>query len=142
MAATPPLRLALPLLGALAGCHDESDPWRDLVADHVTTTGRISHVDCDGRASVRYAFSASGQWYRAEAPEGVFDCRAARVGDPVLVYYAPQEPAVSTLLPPAQAYDHARGRTLAGGAWLALVGTASVAASLLAALRRARQHAA
>ena len=141
MAAIPSIRLALSLLGVLAGCHDAADPWRALLADHVTTTGRVSQVACGDLGGVWYAFQAGARTYRAEAADGVLDCRTARIGDPVLVYYAPLDPATSTLLPPAQAYDRARRWTLAGGAWLALVGAAAVALSLAAALRTAR-HAA
>ena len=138
MAAT---RIILALLAALAGCHDEADPWRDLVSDHVTTTGRIGHLDCGAHPSMSYAFTAGARTYDAQAPADDFDCRTARVGDPVLVYYAPLAPEISTLLPPAQAYARSRGHTPPAAGWLALVGVAAVALSLVGKLRAAR-HAA
>jgi len=136
MVTTASLRLALPLLCALTGCDDATDPWRELVADHVTTTGHVSRVDCD---DVRYAFQAGARTYAAQDSDGVLDCRSARIGDPVLVYYAPQDPDRSTLLPPAEASARARRWTLAGDAWLALVGTAAVVLSLAAKLWAARR---
>ena len=137
MLATLSIRLACALSVALAGCHDEADPWRDLVADHVTTTGHISRLDCGDPAAMSYAFTAGARTYGADAPADGIDCRAARVGDPVLVYYAPQAPEISTLLPPGHAYDRAHGHTPPAAAWLALVGAAAVALSLGAKLRAA-----
>jgi hypothetical protein len=136
MAMPAAVRLALPLLCALSGCDDASDPWRELVADQVTTTGRVSHIDCD---DVRYAFQAGARTYAAQDPDGVLDCRTVRIGDPVLVYYAPQDPGKSTLLPPAEARARALRWTLAGDAWLALVGAAAVVLSLAAKLWAARR---
>ena len=136
MATPAAIRLALPLLCALSGCDDAPDPWRELVADHVTTTGHVSRIDCD---DVRYAFQAGARMYAAQDSDGVLDCRTARIGDPVLVYYAPQDPAMNTLLPPAQARARALRWTLAGDAWLALVGAAAVVLSLAAKLWAARR---
>ena len=137
MAAMLSIRLACALMAALAGCHETADPWRDLVADHVTTTGRISRVDCSGDATMGYAFTAGARTYGADAPVDGLDCRTTRVGDPVLVYYAPQAPEISTLLPPDRAYDRAHGRTPPAAGWLALAGAAAVALSLGAKLRAA-----
>ena len=139
MATPAAIRLALPLLCALTGCDDAPDPWRELVADHVTTTGHVSRVDCIDGDDVRYAFHASARTYAAQDQDGVLDCRTARIGDPVLVYYAPQDPARNTLLPPAEARARALRWTLAGDAWLALVGAAAVALSLVAKLWVARR---
>jgi Protein of unknown function (DUF3592) len=136
MATPAAIRLALPLLCALTGCDDAADPWRELVADHVTTTGRVSRVDC---GDVRYAFQAGTRTYAAQDSDGVLDCRSARIGDPVLVYYAPQDPDRNTLLPPAEARARALRWTLAGDAWLALVGAAAVVLSLAAKLWAARR---
>ena len=136
MATPASLRLALPLLCALSGCDDAPDPWRELVADHVTTTGRVSRIDCD---DMRYAFQAGARMYAAQDSDGVLDCRSARIGDPVLVYYAPQDPDRSTLLPPAEASARARRWTLAGDGWLALVGATAVVLSLAAKLWVARR---
>ncbi len=136
MSAPASIRLTLPLLCALTGCDEAADPWRELVADHVTTTARVSRVDCD---DVRYAFQSGARTYAAQDSDGVLDCRTARIGDPVLVYYAPQDPDRNTLLPPAEASARARHRTLAGDAWLALVGAAAVVLSLAAKLRAARR---
>ncbi len=135
------LHLALALPCALAGCQDAADPWRELAADHVTTTGRLSRIACDDRIDVRYEFTAGARTYAAQAADDAIDCRAARLGDPVLVYYAPQDPATSTLLPPAEAYDRARRWTLAGDAWIVLLGIAAVALSLAAKLWTARRSA-
>jgi hypothetical protein len=137
MAATLTLRLALALIAPLAGCHDEADPWRDLVADHVTTTGRIGRLDCGAHPSMRYAFTAGAQTYDAQASDDDFDCRTARIGDPVLVYYAPLAPEISTLLPPEQAYARSRGHATPAAGWLALVGIVAVTLSLVAKLRTA-----
>ncbi len=135
------IRLAFALMAALAGCHEEADPWRELVADHVTTTGHISRLDCGEHAGMSYVFTAGARSYGADVAADGFDCRAARVGDPVLVYYAPQAPEISTLLPPDQAYDRAHGHAPPAAGWLALVGAAAVALSLAAKLRASR-HAA
>jgi hypothetical protein len=140
MAATLTLRLALALIATLAGCHDEADPWRELVADHVTTTGHLSRLDCSARPSLSYTFTAAAQTYRVDAPADGFDCRVARIGDPVLVYYAPLSPEISTLLPPAEAYARLRGRTPPAAGWLALIGVAAVALSV-GAKYRAWRHA-
>ena len=134
-----PIRLVLSLMAALAGCHDEVDPWRELVADHVTTTGRISHLECNEPASMTYSFTAGARTHSAEAPGDEFDCAKARIGDPVLVYYAPLSPEISTLLPPAQAY--ARTRTPPATGWLALAGAAGIALSIVAKLRATRRPA-
>ena len=136
MATPASIRLALPLLCALTGCDDAPDPWRELVADHVTTTGHVIRVDCD---DVRYAFQAGTRTHAAQDSDGVLDCRTARIGDPVLVYYAPQDPDRSTLLPPAEAWARARRWTLAGDAGLALVGAAVVVLSIAAKLWAARR---
>ena len=135
MAALRARPFALALLCALAGCEDAADPWRDLVADHVTTTGHVSRVDCADRDGVRVTFEAGSRTYVAQSVDAVLDCSTARLGDPVLVYYAPQDPAISTLLPPAEAYGRARRWNLADDAWLALAGAAAVALSIIAKLR-------
>ena len=135
------IRLTFALMAALAGCREEADPWRELLADHVTTTGHISRLDCGEHAGMSYVFTAGARSYGADAPADGFDCRTARVGDPVLVYYAPSAPEISTLLTPGQAYDRAHGRTPPAAGWLALVGAAAVALSLLAKFRGSR-HAA
>ncbi len=141
MAAPRTRPVALALLCALAGCGDAADPWRDLVADHVTTTGHVSHVDCADRDGVRVTFEAGSRNYDMQSVDGVLDCATARVGDPVLVYYAPQDPATSTLLPPAEAYGRARRWNLADDAWLALAGAAAVALSIVAKLRATNRSA-
>ena len=136
------IHLALALPCALAGCQDAADPWRDLAADHVTTTGHLSHIACAERIDVRYEFQAGARTYGAQASDDAIDCRTANVGDPVLVYYAPQDPATSTLLPPAVAYERARRWTLAGDGWIILIGAAAVALSLAAKLRATRRKSA
>lgn len=135
MATLAAIHLALALPCALAGCQDAADPWRELAADHVTTTGHLSRIACADRVDVRYEFQAGTRTYGAQAAEGAIDCRTASIGDPVLVYYAPQDPAISTLLPPAEAYGRARRWNLADDAWLALVGAAAIALSIIAKLR-------
>ena len=139
MATPSSVHLALSLLCTLAGCGDAADPWRELVADHVTTTGHVSRADCGDGNDVRYAFQAGARTYAAQDSDGVLDCRSARIGDPVLVYFAPQDPDRSTLLPPAEAYARARRWTLAGDGWLALLGATAVALSLAAKLWVARR---
>jgi len=136
------IHFALALPCALAGCQEAADPWRDLAADHVTTTGHLSRIDCADRVDVRYEFQAGARTYAAQASGDAIDCRTASVGDPVLVYYAPQDPATSTLLPPAEAYDRARRGTLAGDAWIVLLGAGAVALSLAAKLWAGRRSAA
>ena len=136
------IHLALALPCALAGCQDAADPWRELVDDHVTTTGHLSRIACTDRVDVRYEFTAGARTYGAQASGDAIDCRTASIGDPVLVYYAPQDPATSTLLPPGEAWARARGWTLADDAWLALLGAAAVALSLAAKLWAARRSAA
>ena len=136
------IHFALALPCALAGCHDAADPWHDLATDHVTTTGHLSRIVCTDQIEVRYEFQAGAHTYGAQAPADAIDCRTAAVGDPVLVYYAPQDPATNTLLPPAEAYDRARRGTFAGDAWIALLGIAAVALSLAAKLWTARRSAA
>ena len=140
MATHASFHLALALPCALAGCQDAADPWRDLAADHVTTTGHLSHIACAERIDVRYEFQAGARTYGAQASDDAIDCRTANVGDPVLVYYAPQDPDTSTLLPPAEAYDRARRGTLADDVWLALLGAAAIALSLAAKLWVARRN--
>ena len=135
------IHLALALPCALAGCQDATDPWRNLAADHVTTTGHLSRIACDDRIDVRYEFTAGARTYGAQASDGEIDCRTASIGDPVLVYYAPQDPATSTLLPPDEAFARKRRWTLADDVWLALLGAAAVALSLVAKLRTARRSA-
>ncbi len=132
------IHLALALPCALTGCDDAADPWRDLAADHVTTTGHLSRISCADRVDVRYEFQAGTRTYGAQASDVAIDCRTAAVGDPVLVYYAPQDPATSTLLRPEEAYARTRRWTLADDAWLALLGAAAVALSLVAKLWAAR----
>ena len=135
MATLASIHLALVLPCALAGCQDAADPWRELAADHVTTTGHLSHIACADRFDVRYEFQAGARTYRAQAADDSVDCGTASIGDPVLVYYAPQDPAISTLLPPAEAYERARRWNLADDAWLALAGAAAIALSIIAKLR-------
>ena len=141
MATLAAIHLALALPCALAGCQDAADPWRELAADHVTTTGHLSRVACADRVDVRYEFQAGARTYGAQAADDSVDCRTASIGDPVLVYYAPQDPATSTLLPPAEAYGRARRWTLAGDAWIVLLGAAAVALSLAAKLWTGRRSA-
>ena len=142
MATLTSIHLALALPCALAGCDDSVDPLRALAADHVTTTGHLSRIACADRFDVRYEFQAGARTYGAQAADDSVDCRTATIGDPVLVYYAPQDPATSTLLPPAEAYDRARRWTLAGDMWIVLLGAAAVALSLAAKLWTARRGAA
>ena len=142
MATLTSIHLALALPCALAGCDDSVDPLRALAADHVTTTGHLSRIACADRFDVRYEFQAGARTYGAQAADASVDCRTASIGDPVLVYYAPQDPATSTLLPPAEAYDRARRWTLAGDMWIVLLGAAAVALSLAAKLWTARRGAA
>ncbi|MCK9688428.1 hypothetical protein [Scleromatobacter humisilvae] len=126
---------ALSLLCALAGCEDAGDPWHDLVSNHVTTTGHVSRVDCADRDAVSVAFQAGSRTYVARSVDGAIDCSTARVGDPMLVFYAPQDPDISTLLPPAEAYGRGHRWTSAGDAWLALAGAAAIALSIVAKVR-------
>ena len=140
MATHASFHLALALPCALAGCQDAADPWRELAADHVTTTGHLSHIACADRFDVRYEFQAGARTYGAQAADDSVDCRTASIGDPVLVYYAPQDPATSTLLPPAEACDRARRWTLADDVWLALLGAAAIALSIAAKLWVARRN--
>ena len=142
MATLTSIHLALALPCALAGCDDSVDPLRALAADHVTTTGHLSRIACADRFDVRYEFQAGARTYGAQAADDSVDCRTATIGDPVLVYYAPQDPATSSLLPPAEAYDRARRWTLAGDMWIVLLGAAAVALSLAAKLWTARRGAA
>ena len=131
--------LALTILVAIAGCRDDADPDRALLADHVTTTGKVSEVDCADRGAVYYVFPAGGRFYWAKAPGGVLDCDRARVGDPVLVWYAPLDPTTSTLLRPHGADDRTKHRTLPGGDWVVLASGWIVAVSLVAAAWLARR---
>ena len=134
--------LALTVFGAIAGCRVDADPGHPLRADHVTTTGQVSEVDCADRGAVYYVFPAGGRFYWAKAPVGVLDCEHARVGDRVLVWYAPLDPASSTVLSAGDAEDRAHRWTLPGD-WIVLASGWLVAVSLLATLwmtRRARRR--
>ena len=131
--------LALAILG-VAGCRDDADPYQALLADHVTTTGKVSEVWCSDRDAVYYVFPAGGRFYWAKAPGGAIDCERAKVGDPVLVWYAPLDPATSTLLRPEEAYERAHRWLLPAGGWIAL-GAAWIALALAAAIGRRRRPA-
>jgi hypothetical protein len=132
--------LALALL-AVAACRDDVDADRALAADHVTTTGKVSEVWCGDRDAVYYVFPAGGRFHWAKAPRGAVDCEHARVGDPVLVWYAPLDPATSTVLRPDEAYERTHPGWLSAGGWIAFAGAAIVALSLRLASRRARHPA-
>ena len=134
---TSPLRLAtgLAALLALAGCYNAAEPYRALVADNVTTTGKVSYVACDDHGAVFYAFNAGGREYRARAPAGVPNCETAKVGDPVVVYFRPLDPTTNTLLDPAKAYEQKHGWTLPDGAWIAIGCAWVVGLSLAMSLR-------
>lgn len=123
---------------ALAGCHDAAEPYRALVADNATTTARVSYVACEDHGAVFYAFSAGGREYRARAPSGVPRCETARVGDPVVVYFRPSDPATNTLLDPAKAYEQKRGWTDPEGTWIALGCAWTIVLSLVMSLRPLR----
>jgi len=132
-----PLRLAtgLAALLSLAGCHDAAEPYRALVADNVTTTGKVSGVACDDHGAVFYTFNAGGREYRARAPSGVPRCEAARIGDPVVVYFRPSDPATNTLLDPAKAYEQAQGWHVPDGTWIAIGCAWVIGLSLAMSLR-------
>ena len=134
MTSPPRLAVGLAALFALAGCHDAAEPYRALVADNVTTTGKVSYLACDDHGAVYYAFNAGGREYRARAPTGVPDCETARLGDPVIVYYRPSDPATNTLLRPAQAYAQERGWTVPNGASIAIGCAGIIVLSLLTSL--------
>ena len=136
-AMTSPLRLAVGLaaLLALAGCYNAAGPYRALVADNVTTTGKVSYVACNDHGAVYYAFNAGGREYRARAPTGVPSCETAKLGDPVIVYYRPSDPATNTLLPPAKAYEQERGWTVPNGASIAIGCAWIIVLSLVTTLR-------
>lgn len=134
------LRLAtgLAALLALAGCYNAAEPYRALVADNVTTTGKVSYVACNDHGAVYYAFNAGGREYRARAPAGVPDCETAKPGDPVVVYYRPSDPATNTLLDPARAYEQKHGWYVPDGAWIAIGCAWIVSLSLALSLRPQR----
>ena len=90
--------IAVALVAILPACDEEPPSRGALAADRVTTTGKVSRVDCSDHGSVYYAFSAGAQQYGGKAPSRALDCATVKVGDPVIVYYAPLEPASSTVL--------------------------------------------
>ena len=126
------------MLAALAGCYNAATPWRTLVDNNVTTTGRVAYIDCASHGLVVYAFNAGAQEYRGKATPGSVDCGKARIGDPLLVYFAPADPSTNTLLNPADAYARERGWRVPDGTWIALGCTWVIGLSLFISTRRRR----
>ena len=111
---------------ALAGC-DETAVSRASV----TTRGRVIDLDCADGGAVTYAFSAGGQPYRTRTPAGAAACANARVGDTVVVAYAPDDPESNQpVISPRR-----RHWSLTKDGWIALCSLGLVGAMASVALR-------
>lgn len=94
---------------SLFGCYKDGLEYRDLAARYKTTIGHVLSLDCANHGAVHYSFEVNGRTAVGLAPWGVLNCGKVAVGDPVVVYYDPLNPAIYTIKDPRLLYEEERG---------------------------------
>jgi hypothetical protein len=84
--------------------------WQ-ISADPVSTSGRVTRLDCANHGHVEYSFDIGGVSYRPGSRfiDGI-NCRDIKIGQPVAVYYAKSAPENNYALYPAETSGN-RART-------------------------------
>jgi hypothetical protein len=118
----------------IAGCYNSASNYERLVLSHAEAFGRISHIDCANHGAVYYSFEVNGKILNARAPRDFIVCATAKIGDPLIVFYDPQNPSVNSLLQPDDAYRNEKGWYVPEWLWpilgVALVTVGGAALSL------------
>lgn len=103
----------------LSGCKRDYNLWPGLVDRYKSAVGMVVKTYCHDHGRIGYEFTVDGQRYSNSVYSHPIDkpCAQIRIGEPMMVYYDPTNPRISTLLPPRDAYDRYLDR---GNGWIAL----------------------
>jgi len=98
----------------LPACSQQLEQYSLLAEQHAVAQGRVQYRDCGNGGAVYYRFSVGQQEFGGRAPKGSIDCTAAKVGDPLVIYFHPSNPQIHSNVEPAHLYKAESSKLLPG----------------------------
>jgi hypothetical protein len=124
------------MFGMMSGCYNSAASQRALVDSPTRADGWVSGINCNNHGAVYYSFTANNREFRTRAPDATLDCRTAKRGDKLVIFYLASDPAVNTILDPREAYARAKGWYMPEWGWIIFMVLAFIALPIIESYRR------
>src|ERR1700682_6637557 len=82
-------------IAAVLTCSGRATEYWDLTSRGVETTGSVVQPTCANHQSFQYKFTAGDRTFRARDQHAGKPCTSLAAGDPVTVFYLPNDPRTS-----------------------------------------------